>query len=230
MTTATRRLAFVSLLIVFLAIPAEVILLRALVTPSQNVAIQQWAQGLAPEALNRAATRIQSYPLQYRREIMRALPNEKRSEVWRTHLDAYLQTHPQLDDTAKGLVRTASDLLKPEIFAGPSDAERAVLHGVVEQLQATIGQEETEYLLYRLGPRDGTFASFEPIAMQLSNKVRNIFVASAQMWDCDCNMWAGCFSWSSSCTQAVLCKIDQEWPSCGWAWMDPCDGMCQAGW
>lgn len=230
MTPSTRRLVFASLLIVLVTIPAEVILLRALVTPSQNQAVREWADGLSESALDRAAGQIQSYPLLYRREIMRALPNEKRSAVWRAHLDGYLQTHPQLDGAAVGLIRTASSVLTPDLFAGPTDEKRSALHAVAEQLVATIGQEEAEYLLYRLGPRDGTFASFEPMAMRLSNTVRGMFIASAQMYDCDCNLYWGCFSWQLSCSDGITCKIDDQWPMCGWAWTDPCDGICVMGW
>jgi hypothetical protein len=221
---------FFSLLIVLMTVPAEVILLRALVTPSQNQAIREWAEGLEPDALSRAADHIQSYPYQYRREIMRALSNEKRSEVWRNHLNAYLQANPQLDPAAAGLIRAASDVLTPEIFAGPTDKQLSELHAVATQLVATLGQEEAEYLLYRLGPRDGTFASFEPLSMYLSNMVRTTFIPSAQIWNCECNMFWGCMDWGTSCTDKVFCLIDNDWPMCGWGWLDPCNGMCALGW
>lgn len=230
MTTTTRRLVFISLLIVLVTIPAEVILLRALVTPSQSQAIQEWAQALSPDALNRAASNIQSYPYQYRREIMRVLPNEQRSAVWRGHLDGYLRSNPQLDDAAVGLIHAASEILKPELFAGPTDGQRASLHAVAEQIQASLGEDAAAYLLHNLGPRDGTFASAEPLSMYLANKVRATFIASAQIEQCDCNMISGCFSWGLSCTQRLTCTIDDQWPMCGWAWSDICDGLCIMGW
>lgn len=229
MTPTTRRLVFISLLIVLVTIPAEVILLRALVTPSQQQAIQEWAEALSPDALNRAAANIQSYPFQYRREIMRALPNEQRSAVWRGHLDGYLRSNPQLDDAAVGLIRAASEILKPDLFAGPTGEQRASLHAVAEQIQASLGEDTAKYLLYNLGPRDGTFASVEPLSMYLANKVRSVFIASAQLRDCNCNMYWGCMDWGTTCTQQLACKIDDEWPMCGWAWVDPCDGVCILG-
>ena len=55
-----------------------------------------------------------------------------------------------------------------------------------------LGREDAEYLFARLGPRDGQFASIEPVGMRLTNWVRGLFVAMADVEDCDCNVDFGC--------------------------------------
>lgn len=230
MTTRTRGLVFLSVLVFLITVPAELALVQAIVTPNQRAAVRQWVTRLSPDALATAAGRIQVFPMSYRREIMRALPLDQRSNVWRRHLRDYVRARPQLDPAAVALVETAARLLTPGFFAGPTDAQRASLHAVGEQMQATLGAADTEYLLLTLGPRDGTFASFEPLAMRLGNAARSLFVVAAQSWDCDCASTFGCYDLSMHCSQAYACYADTDWPACGWAWSDPCDSICLGGW
>lgn len=230
MTSKTRRFVFFSVLAVALTLPAETILLRALVTPEPQMAVREWVADLDQTELSVAASRIQGYPLQYRREIMRALTPEGRSRVWRGHLQTYLRAHPELGDANADLIRTASAVLSPGFFGDSDKDARASLHAVADQIVAALGRGEAEYLLYALGPRDGTFASFEPMAMYLSNKVRGAFIAAADTPVCNCAMYFGCYDWSTNCSQELACSIDNSWPACGWGWNDPCDGVCLVGW
>jgi hypothetical protein len=209
-----------------LALPAEVILLQALVTPQPEQAIQEWVGGLSAEDLSKASSQIQAYPVEYRREIMRRLSPADRSSVWRAHVAAYASTRPNLDAATLDLLKAASAALSPEIFADPTEARRASLTAVAEQLVAVIGREETVDLLARLGPRDGTFTSAEPMSMLLANKVRGLFMVNAANWDCQCSMEFGCLDYSVLCMQEIECTIDDYWPACGWGWFDPCDGLC----
>lgn len=228
MTTRTRRLVFLTVLFVALTLPAETILLRALVTPQPQQAVKDWVSDLDAAQLAGAAGQIQSYPLLYRREFMRRLTPEGRSSVWRGHLSTYLQVHPELDAATAGTITTASGVLSPQFFADPTDERRASLHAVAAQIEAALGREEAEYLLYRLGPRDGTFASFEPFAMYLSNKVRGMFLMDAARLSCDCNTYWGCYTSETGCSSELSCSTDNQWPMCGWAWSDPCNGVCIA--
>lgn len=225
MSTRTRRLVFLAALVTALAIPAESILLKALVTPSAQDAIRDWVEGLDSTALATTTANVQSYPFAYRREILRRQSPTVRSNVWRHHLSAYVQARPGLDPAVVAMIKTASDLASPSFFDLPTDAERASVHAVADQLTTAIGREETEYLLYRLGGRDGTFASFEPLALFLGNKVRGFVQLSAIDPPCECSMAWGCYD-VTVCSQAITCNWDNRWPMCGWLWSDPCDGLC----
>lgn len=192
MSTRTRRLVFLAALVAVLAIPAESVLLKALVTPSAQDAVANWVDGLGQPEFAAATTNIQHYPFAYRRELLRRESADGRSRVWRAHIAGYLAAHPNLDAAAVTLVKTAADVLTPTFFAGPSDEARASLHAVAEQIEASLGKSEAEYLLYRLGPADGTFASFEPLSMYLGNKVRGLWLNAASTERCNCDMYWGC--------------------------------------
>lgn len=229
-STRTRRLVFIAALFVALAIPAETVLLRALIQPSQQVAVQDWVEGLSSAQFTQASESIQWYPFQYRREIMRRHNPEGRSRVWRGHMQAFLASRPDLDANTVTLIRTAADLLTPAYFEQPTDVARTSLHAVAEQIQTALGRDDAEYLLYRLGPKDGSFASFEPLAMSITNKVRGLIQVDAVATpNCECAMYWGCYSGANLCSQEMSCSTDMSWPMCGWAWSDPCDGVCLLG-
>ena len=81
------------------------------------------------------------------------------------------------------------------MFNQPTAADRAAAKVIGEQAVTLLGREEAEYLFARLGPRDGQFASAEPVGMRLTNWVRGLFVAMAdEAEDCDCNIDFGCDS------------------------------------
>lgn len=230
MTATTRRRLVVCLVVIAVLAPVETILLRAISTPDTKTAIQAWVGGLSSEELGEAAGEIQYYPLAYRKEIMRALTPAQRSAVWRDHLQGYLASRPDLDPNAVIAIDAASALMAPQAFEGPSRAVRTQIGIVAAQLVEFLGRDETEYLLYRLGPADGTFASLEPLSERFANYVRQVMVAVARQDDCQCSTSFGCGDQFTYCTSEVSCTPDEDWPMCGWGWFEECDGVCRAGW
>lgn len=228
MTVKTRRRLLVCLVAVAVLVPIETILLRAIATPSSQQAARGWVNALDARALNQAAAEVQGYPFAYRKEIMRALTPDRRSAVWRNHLRTYLETHAALDEMAVIAVQSVIDALSPEAFDGPSAAVRDGLVSAAEQLVALLGREEAEYLVYRLGPDDGTFASREPVIERLTNFVRtSILQAFAE--DCTCATGWGCDGYTTHCAEGTGCDVDEDWPMCGWFWNEVCDGLCRGG-
>jgi hypothetical protein len=217
------------MVVVALTLPAESILLKALETPSLQEAAQQWVASLPDGTLASAAGSIQAYPFTYRREIMARLPPALRSLVWRAHIARYVQSHPELDADAVALLHTAIGLASPDNLAHATDESRAQINLVGNQIKAMLGKDTAEYLLYRLGPNDGTFASAVPIGQRLANTVRSMFVALARANDCECNIEWGCGGAFSYCADASGCAVRNEWPACGWLWDDPCNGSCKFG-
>jgi len=217
------------LVAVALTLPAESILLQAVATPDSTQAISSWVAGLSYSDLNTAADTVQGYPFAYRKAIMAAVAPGKRSSVWRNHIQMYIDGHPQLDAAALAALEAAMDAASPDAFATPTDDSRARTETVGQQLMMLIGKDDTDYLLYRLGPRDGTFASLEPISQRLANWVRRSLVALARADDCDCSVDFGCDGYSTYCASGTGCTPDNSWPMCGWFWNDPCDGSCKSG-
>jgi hypothetical protein len=222
---------FLAVLVVVLTMPVESVLLRALAAPDQATAAQQFVSGLGPSDLSIAAGQVQAYPFVYRRAIMRSLPPQLRAIVWRGHVEAYIQMHPELDQNAVELLQYASSLITPDLVSGQSSGS-AEIGAVATQIQATLGRDVADYLMYRLGPKDGPIAatavaSVLPIRERLANFVRREFVVLAFGDDCDCATDWGCDS--GSCDGSSGCSPDNSWPMCGWLWSETCNGTCRNG-
>ncbi|MEO8480981.1 MAG: bacteriocin fulvocin C-related protein [Acidobacteriota bacterium] len=226
MTTRTRRLLFVSVLFFLLALPAETMLLRAVQTPTQEVAIQQWGTSLDDKSLAVAGDQIQRYPFKYRQSIMAASTPQRRSDIWRRHLMTYLKAHQELDLTTVNAINAAAALATPEYLSEPTSETRAQVHVVADQIVSLLGRDQAEYLLFYLGPKDGTFASFEPMAMKIENKLRDMFTLQAFSQQCDCAQNWGCPDWRYACVNWSQCAMGNGWPQCGWFWEETCDGGC----
>jgi hypothetical protein len=221
---------FFTFLVVLLTVPAEMLLLRALAEPDQKLAVREWAQSLGADRLPFEVARLQAYPVLYRRELLRAASPDLRAATLRAHFDAYLQSRPALDVNTVSMIETLRSMLTPEMFDDPTSEQKQQLEGTATQVAALLGQEEALNLMGRFGPADGTFASFEPMAMYLTNKVRGLFVALAQGYECDCTMDEGCYSFGSSCVGGGVCSPGTGWPQCGYMGWNDCTGICAAGW
>lgn len=226
MTASTRKRVIIALVAVALTLPAELVLLQALSTTDSRLAISSWVSGLDAAELETAAAKVQSYPVDYRRAIVKALSADGKTIVFRKHIRSYIETHPGLDSTALVLLEAAMAFVRPALFERPTAADRAAAQALGEQAITLLGREEAEYLFARLGPKDGQFASSEPVGMRLTNWVRGLFVAMADAADCDCNIDFGCDS-NETCKGGTGCTVDSDWPSCGWFWMQDCDGACR---
>ncbi len=163
-----------------LTLPTETILLKALGTPDTKQAAQQWVQGLTPSQLSSAAGAIQSYPFDYRRAIMTALPPGLRSKVWQDHLETYLASNPNIDAATAAALQSAIALVTPDLLSrSPTDDERTQIHAIAAQVTASLGTDTALDLLYRLGPADGTFPSAEPMTEKLADFLRRTFTLYA---------------------------------------------------
>ena len=212
-----------------LTLPTETILLKALGTPNTKQAAQQWVQSLTQSQVSSAADSIQSYPFEYRRAIMTALPPGLRSKVWQNYLETYLASNPNLDAATASALQSAIALVTPDLLSrSPTDAERGQIHAIAAQVTASLGTDIALDLLYRLGPADGTFSSAEPMTEKLADVLRRSFTLYADAGDCECNTGWGC-SGVNYCSNATGCNTVTSWPACGWLWEDPCDGQCTPG-
>ncbi len=225
----SRSLVTVALTIA-LTLPVEVVLLEALTTTSTETAVYEWVSDLSADQLDRVADAVVFYPTAYRKEVLRALSPTRRAEVWRDHIRTYMAERPGLSSDVIPVLEAAIALLTPRALSAPSATDRAQVRLVAEQVEALLGREEAEYLLYRLGPRDELqIASAEPLRMRLANYVRSLMVAQAADPGCSCSLEWGCDGYSTHCSSLLECVPDEEWPMCGWLWQETCDGRCGAG-
>ena len=154
----------------------------------------------------------------------------QRAAIWQNHIRAYEAAHPELAPGDVTLLEAAAELATPSMFGGADKGLNAEVATIGGQIKASLGADVADYLLFRLGPKDGTFASIEPISLKLAGAVRSAFVALAEApSDCDCNLgFDGC-GYAVYCKDGSGCTRDEEWPMCGWFWNEVCDGVCSAG-
>jgi len=228
-TAKTRRRLIVGLVVVALTLPIESILLHALSTTDSQAVAASWVGSLSATDLTGAAAQVEAYPFGYRREIMRALSPAQRSAVWQSHIQRYIAAHPNLDISTAALLYNAASLATPDAFSRPTDDVRSAIGVIAEQTKILLGKSEADYLFYRLGPPDNTFATAEPIAQKLTNMVRDFFTVQARADDCDCSTDFGCDGQGTRCGSGTSCNRDESWPMCGWFWDQVCDGLCVAG-
>lgn len=229
MTVRTKRRVLVCLVVLAVTLPVELVLLKALASPSEKETITQWASSLSAEDLDRASQDIKLYPFRYRKEIMRMLTPTQRSFVWRAHIGAYVFAHPELDEATRLTLGAAIIAASPEALSKPTTESRNRIRAVAEQLVALLGREEADYLLHRLGPKDGTFASIEPVSHKVAGYIRSVAIALAlEEGGCDCSTDFGC-DIGGRCDGSLSCTVDNDWPACGWFWNDPCNGLCRSG-
>jgi hypothetical protein len=228
-TAQTRRRIWIALVAIALTLPTESILLKAGSTLDQQQAAQSWVAGLSQAQLDSAAWQVEAYPFTYRREIMRALDPADRSAVWRNHIQSYLDANPGLPADAIPVLEAVMAAATPEALSAPTADTRAQIDALAEQVQALLGRDQAEYLLYRLGPADTAVAATAlPVSQRLADWLRGKFVALAFPTQCNCSLDWGCTE-GTYCADGTGCWPDDEWPMCGWLWNEECDGYCKAG-
>ena len=230
MTSKTRRRVFLSVLVLALTLPAEIVLLNALQTPDDETAAAEWAADLQSADLSAAASSIDAYPFVYRREIMRALSPAARAAAWRGHIERYMARRGPLSEQAVAALKSAQAALTPTALSETASAEEGErLDAAASAIEATLGRDEALYLAHDLGPRTmGQFAGAEPMLLKLSSFVRGQFLALARLEDCDCADDFGCGYYASYCSTSHACDSDDDWPMCGYWWNTPCNGLCTA--
>jgi hypothetical protein len=223
----TKRRVFVSVLMVAMMLPAEVVLLKALQASNDKVAADQWVADLDGTSLDSAAGSIQSYSLPYRRAIMGALNPAQRAKVWRGHIDQYIANHSGLDRAALNALKAGQAALTSTALGEKATAaERAALEDAGKQIDAALGEEEANYITRDLGYRTTALAGGEPLLDKLANFVRNQFILMARQDSCECAADRDCGYYVAYCSTSVGCETDSDWPMCGYWWNSPCNGLC----
>jgi hypothetical protein len=199
---------------------------RAHRAPTAQDAAAAYVAGLTEAQLIGEAGRITQHQYAYRRAIMKALRPDQRAHVWREHLYRYVRAYPNLEPAAMAAINAAAALAVPETFQAPTAQLRVQIATVAADVEAQLGREVAEYLLYRLGPKDGQQTTVEPVTDKLAAFVRETFVALAMIDPCHCSTEFGCED-GMQCSTAMACTPVTEWPACGWLWMSDCDGLCR---
>lgn len=232
MTTRTRRLVLLAALVVALTIPTEMVLLQA-ITQDNRTAAAIWVDGLTSEELVFESGRLEQFPIQYRKAILRRLGPAKGAAIWQRHITGYRDGHAELSTGQVEALNAVLGLISAETFEFPTTEERAASKTLADRVTELFGEDVTRYLMHDLGPRHVTFtAQATPIRQRLQDFVREHFVVNAgDGARCDCIDYYECDaagSGDSICSAAATsgCSLDPTWPACGFLWLETCDGRC----
>ena len=232
MTARTRGRLMMCLILGLITLPVEALILPIARTPDTNAAAKAYVADLSPADLNAAASDITAYPAPYRKAIMSELSPERRAEIWRAHLQAFLTSHRDLTQAQAAVVREAMAVVTPAALSPDVTAPiRERMAQVFNAAMTELGAQTAGELFVTLGPKAVTRNAL-PLTQRLADQVRSWRTASAQEAPpCVCNMtWDTCDlvpdPWLV-CTQIYDCIPDTTWPMCGpfFAWA--CDGWCR---
>jgi hypothetical protein len=208
------------------------VLLQA-ITQDDRTAASRWADGLSSESLIAASTRLEQFPVQYRKAMLRRLGPERGAAIWTRHIVSYRAAHPELSAEQVNVLTSVLSLIKTDTFTFPTTEEREASKVLADRVRELFGEDAQRYLLIDLGPRKVQFmAQATPLRQRLQDFVREHFVVNAgdagrcnciDYWECD-----GAREMNSECKAAAAsgCALDPLWPACGFLWLSTCDGKC----
>lgn len=229
MSGRTRLRLALFALVACVAIPVETALVSAMRAPAAATVAAEWVSSLSSPALQDAAMRVEEYPYHYRRAIMTALEPADRATAWRRFLARFVGSHPELDPAARGVIARMSALMTADLFADDPPADQLLnVAALFDAATGLLGRRTAIDLFITLGPDDGSLRAL-PVAQRWTESVRGWVTAHASRLDCDCStaFTGTCDTHSaSSCTDAMACELDANWPACGVAWAFPCNGTC----
>lgn len=229
MSGRTRLRLALFALVACVALPVETALVSAMRAPSDTMSAESWVSSLTTPALQDAAMRVEEYPYHYRRAIMTALEPAERAMAWRRFLARFVSSHPELDPAARGVIARMSAAMTADLFDDDPPSDRLIsVAALFDAATGLLGRRTAIDLFITLGPDDGSTEAL-PVAQRWTEAVRGWVTAHASRLDCDCSTaFSGtCDTHSaSSCTDAMACELDANWPACGVAWSFPCNGTC----
>jgi hypothetical protein len=170
-------------------------------------ALQAWAQA-NKERLPTSYEGFAQYSLAQRRAIYDLRSVEQRSELWKTHLNRYLDSHQEMSPTQTEVVRKAIAAISPDLFAG--DDGRARIDDLMKSAKAVLSEEQSHEIFGTLGPPEGM--ALRPLS------------TPATPPDCDCNtteVYCAGFPCQKNRYHCIHSNV-----GCGGLWLLACDGVC----
>ena len=191
---------------------------------------QQWVLSRAGD-IPRTLDRIGAFPAPYIKAILAALPAETRCALWKQHLDRVAKQHPEFSRGQKSAVQYFINMLSPEIFSTSRDDIHwglkvgAPLASLEERLNEAF-PNQTERRLLDLGSGYHSYLYLPAIRVQLSERVRNVFVVSAdEGGECICTTDGACTAHSGGKCDVTKCDWTED--GCGPPpYVQPCTKKC----
>lgn len=223
MATTTKRWLWACTLFALLAAPALLVLIPATFRSSAQEA-KSWVLNRSDASVQAVSSRIQDFPVAYRREIMKRLTPEQRANVWRSHIQQYLDATPGVKPEAAAALKGISAFFTPELFKSrPTPEQLATLTALSNEVRTHLDADTANMLLTNLGPKDVRLQASLPHFIDF---VRRNFVVQAAAGDCSCASDSDYCDYGERCTTGKGCNVDDSWPACGSGWFYDCNGVC----
>jgi hypothetical protein len=224
----TRRLVFLAAIVLAISLPAESILLNALTGQSDSQVAEQWAADLSDAQVSSAGDHLRGYSYPYRREILKRASANERVRIIRAHIQSYIDANAGLDAEVRELLAAVQSAATARALSQPNDEDRLTIDALGDRVEHLLGHETAGYLLVWFGPKEtGFLASRDPLRLKLAKFVRDSVVVSAGDGpSCDCVPTWGCYGEGEQCAESTVCRVDLEWPKCGWLWDTDCTHLC----
>ena len=178
--------------------------------PSGCEVVHEWVKANTAN-LPRTYEDLSRFSMPYRRAIFAELVPEEKADLWRHHLNSYLEQHSeQLNYTQRDLIGRAIDLTEAEFFRHRTRTRAEVFNNFIEEAKRAFNRESVLQIFGQLGPEAGDL----PVSEKGQTKTHVECV---------------CYTGSDFCGQDFLCTRTECRTSsrgCGWWWSEPCNGEC----
>lgn len=163
------------------------------------------------DRLPRTYDEVSEYPVPYRRAIFNALPNEEKSELWRTHLQQQLEASDlDLTPEQRRLIEQAMDLASPDLYADKRGGRIARLR--MAAFQKAVREKFDSTVARRV---------FEQLGTDGGGEIKLILVKQPA---CSCSSISDYCPDGHGCDETAGCNVVAD--ACGTLWTYDCDGLC----
>ncbi len=178
-----------------------------------------WAADHAA-ALPQTLEDLAAYPPVYRREIMKALPPETQSAMWRAQLRKFAADRPNLSVGQRDFISYAIEVSSPEAFQ-PGANPPELCERIAKLFPDAADRELFKVIATDVAPR---FA-WRPAVITLAEQVRSRVLTNAQRsQECTCRGAGFC-----ECSLLELCVSGECTPAdnCGCVFVGSCNKICE---
>lgn len=184
-----------------------------------NSEARQWVEAVKETRLPQTYEEISRFPVNYRRAIYSTFSPERKSALWRTHLERHLEA-TKLTGEQRDVLLEALQLATPDTFAAAVDPRhwksRQLRQGLTELHARALSAfgDRAEDVFATLGPPTAD----KETHLKASTEVGGLAYCNCSEQDDYCDNWGRGY-----CKEGGCRVIEDE---CGTFWMFRCDGLC----
>jgi hypothetical protein len=220
---ATRLKAFASRhvrLLIGVGIVLTGLFVFALVADRSPIGVRAtaWAASHAA-SLPQTLEELAAYPPDYRREILKALPPEAKSALWRAQLRKFAADRPTLTAEQVAFVNYAIDVASPESFRPGANPPE-----LCDRVAQLFPKMEDRRLFSKIATGVTPTFAWRSTVLTMTERVREKVFAQAGLGSCTCRGLGMC-----ECGVLEACESSRCAPAddCGCIFLGECNKTCE---